>query len=127
MKIADQIYHCQMPGQVFGVWQLQCHLRIFQPHSEVQTVMVTDMGLNMGWFIPYLVEQLIDQIVREFHLDLAKLIWIEHYTPAFKKPRCADFSEVTFDWHDGQATNPKWNAITPETAKALTSEDLLWV
>jgi hypothetical protein len=59
MKIVDQIYHCQMPGQVFGVWQLQCHLRIFQPHSE------------------------------------------------------------------GQATNPQWKAIAPETAQALINEKLL--
>lgn len=127
MKIVDQIYHCQMPGQVFGVWQLQCHLRIFQPHSEVQTVLVTDMGFEMGWFIPYLIEKLIDQIVREFDLDPAKLIWIEHYTPAFRKPSHVDFSQVTFDWHNGQATNPQWNAIAPEAAKALISEDLLLV
>lgn len=127
MKTVDQTYHCQLPGQVFGVWQLQCHLRIFQPHSEVQTVMVTDMGFEMGWFIPYLVEKLIEQIVREFHLDPAKLIWIEHYTPTFRKPSCADFSQVTFDWANGQATNPQWKEIDPETAKALISEDLVLV
>lgn len=125
MKIIDQTYHCQLPGQVFGVWQLQCHLRIFQPHSEVQTVMVTDMGSEMGWFIPYLIEKLVDQIVREFHLDSTKLIWIEHYTPTFRKPSCADFSQVTFDWHNGKATNPQWTAIAPQTAQALISENLL--
>ncbi|MBD2463465.1 hypothetical protein H6G89_20895 [Oscillatoria sp. FACHB-1407] len=125
MKIFDQIYHCQIPGQVFGVWKLQCRLRILQPHSEVQTVIVTDMGLEMGWFIPYLVEKLADQIVTEFNLDPARLIWIEHYTPDFKKPSCADFSQVTFDWHNGQATNPQWNELTPEVAKALMSGELL--
>jgi len=121
MKIVDQIYHCQLPGQVFGIWYLQCHLRIFQPHSEVQTVMVTDMGFEMGWFIPYLVEKLVDQIVAEFRLDPARLIWIEHYTPTFRKPSCADFSQVTFVWHNGQATNPQWQEITPEVAQALTN------
>lgn len=125
MKIVDQIYHCHLPGKVFGVWQLQCHLRIFQPHREVQTVMVTDMGFEMRWFIPYLVEELVDRIVREFHLDPAKLIWIEHYTSTFRKPSCADFSQVTFGWHNGRATNPQWNEIAPEMAQALISENLL--
>lgn len=124
MKIVDQIYRCQLPGQVFGLWKLQCHLRIFQPHHEVQTVIVTDMGFEMGWFIPYLVEKLADQIVREFYLDPTKLVWIEHYTASFQKPTCADFSQVTFDWHNGQATNPQWTAIAPETAQALISEEL---
>ncbi|MBD2464765.1 hypothetical protein H6G89_27570 [Oscillatoria sp. FACHB-1407] len=125
MKTIDQIYHCQMPGQVFGVWQLQCHLRIFLPHDEVQTVIITDMGFEMGWFIPYLVEKLANQIVREFCLDPAKLVWIEHYTLGFNKPTCADFSQVTFEWHNGQATNPQWTTIAPETVTALISEELL--
>ncbi|GAB4375814.1 MAG: hypothetical protein Kow00121_22000 [Elainellaceae cyanobacterium] len=125
MKLIDQIYYCQLPGQVFGVWQLQCHLRIFQPHAEVQTVLITNMGFEMGWFIPYVIERLIDQIVKEFLLDPAKVIWIEHYTAAFRKPNCADFSQVTFDWFNGKATNPQWIAIAPETAQALTSERLL--
>lgn len=126
MKIADHIYHCQLPGQACGVWQLQCRLRIFQPHSEVQTVMITDMGFEMGWFIPYLIEQLVNQVVQEFHLDPAKLIWIEHYTPALQEPSRTDFSQITFDWHNGQATNPQWNEIAPETAQVLIREELLF-
>lgn len=124
MKIIDQIYQCQMPGQVFGIWQLQCRLRIFQPHTEVQTVMITDMGFEMGRFIPYLVEKLVDQIVLEFHLDPAKLIWIEHYTPNFRKPDCADFNQVTFEWQNGQATHPQWHAIAAKAAQALAGEPL---
>jgi hypothetical protein len=119
MKVVDQIYHCEMPGQVFGMWHLQCHLRIFQPHTEVQTVMITDMGFEMGWFIPYVVERLIDQIVQEFSLNPAKLIWIEHYSPGFRKPSCSDFSQVIMHWQDGKAVNPRWQAIAPETAMAL--------
>ena len=124
MKIVDQTYYCELPGQVFGVWQLQCHLRIFQPHIEVQTVMVTDMGFEMRWFIPYVIEKLVDQIVCEFHLDPAKLVWIEHYTPTFRKPSCADFSHVTFDWYKGQAINPLWNAIAPEAVQTFTAKHL---
>lgn len=125
MKTIDQIYYCQLPGQVFGVWELQCHLRIFQPHSEVQAVMVSDMGCDTGWFIPYMIEKLVDQIVQEFHLDPAKLIWIEHYSSHFRKPSCADFSQVTFDWWEGKARNPQWTSIAPEVAQALIGENLL--
>jgi hypothetical protein len=126
MKPIDQLYSCKMPGQVFGDWQLQCRLRIFQPHPRTgaQTVMITDMGFEMGWFIPYVVERLIDQVVNEFHLNPAKLIWVEHYTPEFRKPTWADFSQVAFEWQDGKATNPQWFSITPEVAQALFSRDL---
>ncbi|MDX2228286.1 MAG: hypothetical protein NW220_01520 [Leptolyngbyaceae cyanobacterium bins.349] len=125
MKIIDQIYECELPGEVFGLWHLKCHLQIFKPHPEVQTVMITNMGFEMGWFIPYLVERLIEQVVKEFHLEPNKLTWIEHYTTTFKKPTCADFSQVIFDWTNGQATNPRWTAIAPQIAQALTNEHLL--
>ena len=126
MKTIDQTYCCQMPGQVFGDWRLQCHLRIFQPHpqTEVQTVMITDMGFEMGWFIPYIVERLIDQVVSEFHLNPAKLVWVEHYTPDPSQPTWADFSQVAFEWQNGQAANPRWFPITPKIAQALFSKDL---
>lgn len=122
MKIVDQIYHCQMPGQVFGIWQLQCHLYIFQPHTEVQVVLITDMGFEMGWFIPYVVEKLMEQIVHEFQLDTANLIWLEHYTSSFRKPTGADFSQVVVEWCHGQAKNPRWVEISPQTVKTLLGE-----
>jgi len=125
MKIVDQIYNCQMPGEVFGLWQLQCHLRIFKPHPEVQTVVITNMGFEMGWFIPYVVERLIERIIQEFQLNPQSVTWIEHYTPSFRKPTCADFSQVVFDWQNGRVFNPHWIAIAPETAYALISETRL--
>ena len=124
MKIIDQIYHCLIPGEVFGTWQLQCHLRIFQPHPEIQTVVITDMGFEFGWFIPYLVEALIDRVIQEFDLEPSKLAWIEHYTPEFRKPGCADFSQVVFSWQSGKSSNPQWIRITAETAQALIGENL---
>lgn len=123
MKITDQIYSCQLPGQVFGIWQLQCHLRIFQSYSGIQSVMITDMGTEKRC-IPYVVEVLIEQIVEEFHLDVARLVWIEHYTPAFRKASCADFNQITFEWQNGQATNPRWIVATEEIVRAFIGEDL---
>ncbi len=119
MQAIDQLYQCQIPGEVFGLWTLQCRLRIFYPRPEIQTVVITDMGFEMGWFIPYLVERLMETIVTEFQLEPHKLIWIEHYTPSFKKPTSGDFSQVTVDWCEGVAVNPHWCAITPATADRL--------
>lgn len=123
MKIFDQIYCCQMPGQMFGVWQLQCRLRIFQS-SDVQTVMITDMGFEIGWFIPYTIERLIEQIVKEFWLNPAQVIWLEHYASTSRSLNCADFSRVTFEWQNGKATNPQWIAIDPAAVQTLISGDL---
>lgn len=86
--------------------------------------MITDMGLEMIRFIPYRVETLIDQVVHNFYLDPADVIWIEHYTSSFKRPTCANFNRVTFEWKNGHATNPRWYSITAKTAQALINQDL---
>jgi len=127
LKIADQTYHCQMLAESSSIWHIQCHLQILQPHAEVQTVILTDMGFEVGWFIPHLLERLAEQIVRDFRLDPNKVIWLEHYTAEHGKTDSADYSQVTFEWHNGHAANPQWIAIAPETAQALVSENLLLV
>jgi hypothetical protein len=124
MKTIDQSYSCQTLGQISGIWQLNCHLRIFQSRSNVHTVMITDMGFEIGWFNPFIIEKLVDQIVQAFYLDPTKLVWLEHYASDYRELSAADFSQVVFEWRNGKATNPQWFSITPEVAQALTSEDL---
>ena len=123
MKIVDQFYTCQMPGQVSGVWQLQCHLRIFRSRTNVHTVMITDMGFEIGWFNPFVVEKLVDQIVQAFYLNPAKLVWLEHYASDYRDLSVADFSQVAFEWKNGKATNPQWLSIAPEVAQSLINEE----
>jgi hypothetical protein len=124
MKTIDQIYCCQMPGQVSETWQLQCHLRIFRARTNVHTVMITDMGFEIGWFNPFIIEKLVNQIVQEFELDPTKLVWLEHYASDYRELSVADFSQVVFEWRHGKATNPQWLSIAPEVAQALVTEDL---
>jgi len=125
MKTVDQIYHCQILGQALEEWQLECRLRIFQPqpHIEVQTVMITDMGFELGWFIPHVAESLIEHIVSDFHLNPVKLVWVEHYTPDFRRSTWEDFSQVVFEWQKGKAGNLRWFPLPPQIALALFSED----
>lgn len=124
MKIVDQFYTCQMPGQVSGTWQLQCHLRIFRARTNVHTVLITDMGFELGWFNPFVIEKLVDQIVQVFQLAPARLVWLEHYASDDQALGAAAFSQVAFEWQNGKATNPQWLSIAPEVAQALISEDL---
>lgn len=124
MKIVDQIYHCQISGQGSHDWRFPCHLQIFQSRNGVQTVMVSEMGFEMGWFHPCVVEALATQIVTEFQLDPTRLVWLECYTESPHQSDYSDFSQVTFDWHNGQATNPQWQTV-PRPAQVFSSEALL--
>ncbi|MGI0485187.1 hypothetical protein ACN4EK_07100 [Pantanalinema rosaneae CENA516] len=120
----EQPYYCQIPGQLFGVWNLQCHLHIYYPHPEQQTVIISDMRSEANWFIPYQVEYLINQIIHKFHLNPDLLIWIEHYSPGLKKSSWSNFSQVEFQWHSGKATHPEWKDINQELAQVLAGEAL---
>jgi hypothetical protein len=113
-----------MPGQVSETWKLQCHLRIFRARTNVHTVMITDMGFEIGWFNPFIIEKLVNQIVQEFELDPTKLVWLEHYASDYRELSVADFSQVVFEWRHGKATNPQWLSIASEVAQALVTEDL---
>lgn len=124
MKIVDQSYSWPILGQAFGSRFLHCRLQIFQPHPEVQTVIISDMGLMMRWLMPCLVERLVDQIVQEFHLHPAHLVWLERYI-ARTNPSAGDaFTQVTFEWYGGRTINPQWKAISMQLAQALINEPL---
>lgn len=120
----EQPYHCQIPGQIFGVWNLQCHLHIYYPHPEQQTVIISDMRSESNWFIPYQVEFLISQIIQEFHLNPDLLVWIEHYSSCLRKSSWSDFSQVEFQWQSGKVINPRWKDIDRELAQILAGESL---
>lgn len=122
MKIVDQTYVWPVLGQTFGSQLFQCRLRIFQPHPEVQTVIVSDMGLVMRWLLPGLVGKLVGQIIHEFHLHPAHVVWIERYK-AHTNPFAMDsFTQVTFEWRNGKMVRPQWTVITAQLAQALTNE-----
>ena len=127
VKRIEQVYSCKVPGQLFGMWELQGYLRIYQPHPEQQTVIISDMGWASRWFIPYQVEYLIHSIVEEFQLHPASLVWIEHYSSEFRKPSPSTFNQVLFKWQANQATQLEWVSITAKTAQILAGEPLDFV
>jgi len=52
------------------------------------------------------------------------MLLLEYYPPGFEASTGSNFSQVMFDWQDGHPTNPWWQAIAPETAQALISQEL---
>lgn len=125
MKSIHQIYYPEIPGLVFGTWRLQCHLQIYYPHPEQQTVIVSDVGLETGWFIPYRVESLVDKVVKEFQLNPDSLVWIEHYSQQFRQMPQDDFILISLEWYQGEAMNPQRISIASELACALAGTNLL--
>jgi hypothetical protein len=122
MKIVDQSYQCTVPGQDFGTWQLHCYLQIFHSSLGQHIVMVSDMGCETGWFFPYKIEQLANQIVQKFQLDCDRLIWIEHCPSDTSRPKYNGFSQVSFQWQAGKATNPQWHPIDEHLVEVLRQE-----
>ncbi|CAN1212258.1 Thioesterase [Tumidithrix helvetica PCC 7403] len=125
MKIVDRPYQCNVLGETFGLWQLQCHLRIFRMHSGQHVVVVSDRNCEIGWFIPYKLEQLATRIVQEFQLNPDRLVWIEHDLDYANRQICTEFSQVLFQWNDGKASDPQWHAIEDESIAWLVKEQPL--
>lgn len=124
MKLIDQFYSCRISGPMFGSWSLQCRLRVFQPHPEVQIVMLTDLKLKLRWLIPSLAEALVDRVAQEFDLDPARLIWVEPAAVRFHPLTIADFDQITFSACNGRAIHPQRAPITPSMVQVLLNESL---
>ncbi|MEY2977731.1 MAG: hypothetical protein RLZZ435_1870 [Cyanobacteriota bacterium] len=87
------------------------------------------MGFEMGWFIPNLMETLVNSVVREFNIDPQSLVWLEHYPVGdpqyYQELTSTGFSLVNFEWQSGLATKPNWvNVGYRELVNLLGSEDL---
>jgi hypothetical protein len=119
MKRIDQIYAWRLSDPLFGAGNLQCRLRIFQLHPEIQTVILSEMNLIMQWLLPSLIEPLVDQVVQEFQLEPTHLVWLEQHTLKFREPAIDVFNQVTFAWCNGKAIHPQWSAISPRKAQTL--------
>lgn len=124
MKIVDQTYSWQMLGQKSSLWQMKCHFSIFQSHTDVHTVVVTDMGFELSWFNPCITETLVDHITQRFDLTPANLIWLEQYNSDYRALTGTDFSQVVFEWRNGKAKAPQWLTIDPKVAQALIEHKL---
>ena len=126
MKVFEQFYECPVTGHESAIWQLKCHLRIIYQQFGQQIVIVSVQNCEVGWFIPSQLEQLATHIVRTFQLDPDRLLWIERDPHYASRPINTEYSEISFDWHQGIATNPQWKAIANASVESLSDETFTW-
>jgi hypothetical protein len=134
MKIIDQNYRFHLQSSLAADWFLDCHLQIFHCSNQSQTVLakyivlVTGMGFEMGWFIPNLLESLVNEVVHQFKLDPQNLVWVEYYPlddPKYHQDlNSTGFSLVKFNWEVGKLRDPHWMPITCQTLQSLIGQDL---
>lgn len=123
MKIFEQFYECPVTGQNSAIWQLKCHVCIIHRQFGQPVVIVSVQNCEIGWFIPAQLEELATQIVQTFQLNPNRLLWIERDPHYASRPINTEYSEVSFDWHEGVATNARWKAITNEAVESLSAKE----
>ena len=126
MQVFEQFYECPVTGHESAIWQLKCHLRIIHHQFGQQFAIVSVQNCEIGWFIPFQLEQLATHIVRTFQLDPDRLTWIERDPHYASRPISTEYSEVSFTWYQGVATNPQWKAITNESIESISLQALTW-
>ncbi|MGE5656854.1 MAG: hypothetical protein ACM37W_09570 [Actinomycetota bacterium] len=109
MKFIHQLPCYKVFTQGLGTGTLQYHVRLFSPHPPVQMA-IFSMKTGTDRRKPEEVEYLANQVVKEFELNPDFVVWIEQGLPQFEQFSTA-FNLVVFDWHTGQATNPRWLPI----------------
>lgn len=122
MKNINLFYQCHVAGQDSAIWQLKCHLRIIYQQFGQQIVIVSPQNCEIGWFIPSQIEKLATQIIQDFQLNPNRLTWIEHDPNFASRQICTEYSEVTFQWQQLNATNAQWHSISNELVASLIAD-----
>jgi hypothetical protein len=125
MKQFDLLYQCHVTGQESTIWQLQCHLRIFELFGQ-QIVIISPQNCEIGWFFPAQIEKLATQIVQDFELDPERLTWVEQDLNYRDRQIGAEYSVIQFQWHQGVATKPEWKVISDNFMESSVSETFFY-
>jgi hypothetical protein len=90
---------------------VECQFRLFSPHPTIQMVVISNPKnhkLFTDRSAPHNLPKMIylaNQAVKQFELNPAQALWIEHNPSQCGNPSCAGFNLIQFDWLDGQATS----------------------
>ncbi len=106
-----------------GIWDLpsKCGLRLINKGDQ-QVVIVTELYQhNPGSSITTVSASLAMQIVEKYHLDTAKLVYVESSPDMHSKLSFYDeeYYLVNFDLIDGILGNPKWKKLKISDFKNL--------
>ena len=113
------IYHFK------GYWDCEsrCGLQFFTGPTGESVVVATELIDNLGTSITNMAERLATRVCRDFNIDPERLLWIENYAdlvdgPAERTPQSFDL--VTFEWHGGTFSNPRWRHMSYAEVRFLT-------
>ena len=123
MKFINFPYLCTMNDCDLGNWNLECHLSIYQTQPEQQIILLKNLAIEIAYFKPFVIEILVTKIVQEFALNPENIIWIQACSSNYQELNSKAFSQVSFHWRNGQATNPQWLAIAPDFIQELVNQD----
>jgi len=134
MCIYDDIFHWEGWGGKLKLASGQCRLRIYDlekgqtgrlPHLKRYVVVVSDVEQS-PLSVRSCAGHIATCVVRRFHLDPHRMLYVEHYPPSRYGPRQEHvipekFDAVDFQWHQDRAIQPKWRPLRPPLLEAVRS------
>ena len=121
MKVIDEIFQWgELAYKRAAILRRsKCRLRIYN-HSNVTTVIVTELPENEGRSITNDAEKIINLACQKYELCFNDVAWLEHYPYT---PRCEIRGEESFDLVQLTAQgSPIWKPIKIEEVKELIGE-----
>ena len=121
LTYVDRLY--DFPGR----WEVpsRCGLKIARGR-ERHVVLATELDAdNPGTSVTSFCAELATRLCREFDLDPARLVFIEHCPDRGSKLAvyAETFDRVRLDWDGTRFKNPDWTRISKEEADALLAGD----
>lgn len=135
MRVHDGIYTWDGWGGKMKLGSGRCRLMIFDMAQRQQTrgvaplkrhiVIVSDLPETQAttrrdiMSVKSCASHIATGVVRDFHLDRHRLVWIEHYPAdpedsAIRYKSAERFDEVSFEWKEDLALQPKWKTPSPD-------------
>ena len=124
MEFFNAFYFCPMLDRGRGKWQLQCHLSMFYTPYEAWVVFIKNLAPEIGWFKPFILEELVTNIVQNFDLEPAKVIWIHQSERGERQKPLSHYYQIHFTWDGKQALNPHWIKINQPYVSVLMGTHL---
>jgi hypothetical protein len=90
---------------------LQFALRFYSLTPELQVIIFAKIGVETNNLKVREVETLVNLLIRELNIDPYVTVWIEDKSDYSQPLAKVNYSLVTFDWHNLQATNLRWLPI----------------
>ncbi len=125
MQFFDAFYCCPMLDRGRGKWQLQCYLSMFSTSYEACIVFIKNLAPEIGWFKPFILEELVTNIVQNFDLEPDKVIWIHQSERGELQKPLSRYYQIHFTWAGTQALNPQWITINQPYLTLLLGETAL--